>query len=138
MSAEATELETSQPNHGWRVTFAGLGINLALGVLYSWSVISGEIEKAGWGWSNSAADRALPYSVACFVFCLIMVPAGRMQDKLSPKFVATIGGILVGVGGILLGAGIAIAKVAQPGSYRVIGGGIVGEGERLLNHRASL
>lgn len=98
MSEEKTDVGASQVNHGWRVTMAGLGINLALGVLYSWSIISGEIGKAGWSWSDSASARALPYSVACFVFCLIMVPAGRMQDKLSPKIVATIGGILVGVG----------------------------------------
>ncbi len=91
----------SVKNHGKQVVLAGLGINLALGVLYSWSVISGEIAKAGWSWSESAADKALPYSVACFVFCLIMVPAGRMQDKLSPKIVATIGGVLVGAGMIL-------------------------------------
>ena len=90
-------------NRGLQVVLAGVGINLALGVLYSWSVISGEIAKAGWAWSGpeSAAARALPYSVACLVFCLIMVPAGRMQDKLSPKIVATIGGILVGAGMIL-------------------------------------
>ena len=92
---------TAVKNRGWQVTMAGLGINLALGVLYSWSIISGEIAKAGWSWSESASARALPYSVACFVFCLIMVPAGRMQDKLSPKIVATIGGILVGVGMII-------------------------------------
>lgn len=88
-------------NIGWRVVFAGLGINLALGVLYSWSVISGAISKAGWDWSSSAADRSLPYSVACLVFCLIMVPAGRMQDKLSPRIVASIGGLLVGLGMIV-------------------------------------
>ncbi|MEN8255766.1 MAG: OFA family MFS transporter [Verrucomicrobiota bacterium] len=113
--------EETQVNHGWRVTMAGLGINLALGVLYSWSVISGEIAKAGWSWSDSASARALPYSVACFVFCLIMVPAGRMQDKLSPKIVATIGGILVGVGMIL--ASIWDATASNLGY--VIGFGII-------------
>ncbi len=88
-------------NHGWSVTFAGMGINLALGVLYSWSIISGGMDKAGWGWTQS--QKSLPYSIACLVFCLVMVPAGRMQDKLGPKLVATIGGILVGAGMILAG-----------------------------------
>jgi len=82
-------------NRGWQVTFAGLGINLALGVLYSWSVISKGIPE-GWGWSE--ADRSLPYSIACLVFSLIMVPAGRMQDRIGPRFVASIGGLLVGIG----------------------------------------
>jgi OFA family oxalate/formate antiporter-like MFS transporter len=79
------------------VTFAGLGINLALGVLYTWSVFKKNIPEA-WGWK----DLTLwPYAVACLVFCLIMVPAGRMQDKLGPRLVAAIGGILVGAGMII-------------------------------------
>lgn len=121
MSEATVSDEVNEPNHGWRVVFAGLGINLALGILYSWSVISAEIAKTDWGWS--ATERSLPYSVACLVFCLIMVPAGRMQDKLSPRIVASIGGVLVGLGmlaasqfqtvigyvlgfGVLAGAGI--------------------------------
>ena len=85
-------------NHGWRVTFSGMGINLALGILYTWSVISKRIPK-DWGWNED--DKSLPYMIACLVFSLIMVPAGRMQDKISPRFVATVGGILVGIGFIL-------------------------------------
>ncbi|NQV33412.1 MAG: OFA family MFS transporter, partial [Phycisphaeraceae bacterium] len=86
-------------NLGWQVTMAGLGINLALGVLYSWSIISGAIADAGWGWTQT--QQSLPYSVACLVFCLVMVPAGRMQDKLSPRLVASLGGVLVGLGMIM-------------------------------------
>jgi OFA family oxalate/formate antiporter-like MFS transporter len=101
MSTESEAAATSVENHGWRVTFAGLGINLALGVLYSWSVIASGTDKAGWGWSQT--QKSLPYSVACLVFCLIMVPAGRMQDKIGPRVVASIGGVLVGLGMILCG-----------------------------------
>jgi len=85
-------------SHGWRVVFAGMGINLALGILYTWSVISKGI-PADWNWSE--ADKSWPYSVACLVFCLIMVPAGRLQDKFSPRLVASVGGVLVGIGMIL-------------------------------------
>jgi len=89
-------------NHGWVVVFAGVGINLLLGVLYSWSVIGKNIPK-DWGWSE--ADKSLPYAAACFVFSLAMVPAGRMQDLIGPRVVATIGGILMGAGMILAGMG---------------------------------
>lgn len=75
-----------------------MGINLALGILYTWSVISARVPEQ-WGWNED--DKSLPYMVACLVFSLIMVPAGRMQDKISPRFVATIGGILVGIGFIV-------------------------------------
>ena len=126
MSEEIAVSDAEMKNHGWSVTFAGVGINLALGILYTWSVISKGIPES-WGWNES--DKSWPYSVACLVFCLIMVPAGRMQDKISPRFVATIGGILVGIGliiasltssllgfiiafGILAGAGIGFGYAA--------------------------
>ena len=98
MTNPVATLDHSEKNHGWTVTFAGMGINLALGILYTWSVIAGGVPK-DWGWSQS--DKAWPYSIACLVFCLVMVPAGRMQDRLGPRLVATIGGVLVGIGMIL-------------------------------------
>ena len=92
-------------NLGWQVTMAGVGINLALGVLYSWSVIRKPMQKAvdegGWGWSSTAGGW--PYMIACLVFSLLMVPAGRLQDKMGPRLVATIGGLLIGAGMILAG-----------------------------------
>ncbi|NUQ62659.1 MAG: OFA family MFS transporter [Pirellulales bacterium] len=97
MKRDAT-IDHSVRNLGWRVTFAGLGINLALGVLYTWSVISKAI-PAEWGWKE--ADRSWPYAIACLVFSLTMVPAGRLQDKLGPRLVASVGGLLVGLGMIL-------------------------------------
>jgi OFA family oxalate/formate antiporter-like MFS transporter len=95
MANETISAQNPGTNRGWTVTLAGTGINLALGVLYSWSVVSKEIPKE-WGWSE--AERSLPYSVACLVFSLIMVPAGRMQDRIGPRIVASIGGVLVGLG----------------------------------------
>lgn len=89
---------TASINRGWKIAFAGMGINLALGVLYSWSVVSKEIPES-WQWSEAA--KSLPYSVACLVFAFIMVPAGRMQDKIGPRITATVGGLLVGLGMIL-------------------------------------
>ena len=84
--------------HGWRVTFAGMGINLALGILYTWSVISKGIPDE-WGWNET--HKVLPYMFCCLIFSLVMVPAGRMQDKIGPRSVAAIGGILVGIGFII-------------------------------------
>ncbi len=84
------------------MTFAATGIGLALGILYAWSVIRGGIPEA-WGWSN--ADKALPYAVACLVFALTMVPAGRLQDRLGPRGVSTFGGLLAGLGCIVAGLG---------------------------------
>ncbi len=110
--------------NGWRVTLAGTGINLALGILYTWSVLKSAMAKE-WGWN--AASTALPYSVAVLTFAFATVPAGRLQDKFGPKWIASFGGLLVGLGcivaslsgaslagvvvgfGILTGAGIGFA-----------------------------
>jgi len=101
-------------NKGWVVTCAGIGINLALGVLYAWSVIKKAIPSE-WGWSD--ADKALPYSIACIVFAVVMVPAGRLQDRIGPRWVATAGGILTGIGCI-------IASYAVTVLWFVIGFGV--------------
>jgi len=98
MSEEIATSQETIENHGWQVTFAGMGINLALGILYTWSVISKHI-PAEWGWNED--DKSLPYMFACLIFSLIMVPAGWMQDKIGPRVVAGIGGVLVGIGFIL-------------------------------------
>jgi MFS family permease len=85
---------------GWIVTVAGLGLNLALGILYAWSMFSKQlvetVEKGGFGWSKTSAT--LPYTIAIACFALMMVPAGRLQDKLGPRIVATAGGVLTGIG----------------------------------------
>ena len=83
---------------GWTVTLAGIGINLALGVLYTWSVISKNV-PGEWGWSET--DKSLPYAAACVIFSLVMIPAGRLQDRVGPRYVAMAGGLLVGLGMIL-------------------------------------
>jgi nitrate/nitrite transporter NarK len=85
---------------GWLVTFSGTGINLALGVLYTWSVIKAAIPEE-WGWT--AAQKSDPYAIACFVFAIAMIPAGRLQDKIGPRWVATIGGVAVALGCIIAG-----------------------------------
>ncbi len=92
-------MSEKEKNLGWTVTLSGTGINLALGVLYTWSVISKEIQNANWGWTE--AQRSWPYSIACIVFALVMVFAGHMQDKVGPRIVASLGGIFVGIGFLL-------------------------------------
>ena len=110
-------------NHGWRVTFAGMGINLALGILYTWSVISKGI-PAEWGWTE--ADKSLPYAVACLVFCLVMVPAGRMQDKIGPRKVSTLGGLLVGLG--MIAAGFTTSPIGYVITFGILAGAGIGFG----------
>ena len=92
-------IENTQANRGWIVTGAGLGINLALGVLYTWSLFKGAIEKE-FGWQGSQLND--PYALCCLVFAFAMILAGRCQDKFGPRLTASIGGLLVGAGLVLI------------------------------------
>ena len=107
---------------GWLVTFSGMGLNLALGVLYSWSVFGKQftdaVDKGGFGWSKTNA--ALPYTVAIAFFAAMMVPAGRLQDRFGPRIVATIGALLTGLG-------LVVTSFASPGNIlpALIGFGVM-------------
>lgn len=96
-------------HRGWVVAAAGFGINLALGVLYSWSIFAKQL-TADWGWSTGRSS--LPYAVAVAVFALVLVFGGRAQDRLGPRLVATLGGALVGTG--LLLSALATPETAWP------------------------
>ncbi|MFA5866409.1 MAG: OFA family MFS transporter [Actinomycetota bacterium] len=118
-------------NKGWVVVAAGLAINLCLGVLYSWSVIAAYISApkvdpvtgatSATTWGLTAAQASLPYSVALGVFAVVMVFAGRAQDKFGPRIVATIGGALIGLG-------LIIASFTPKGTIAmmVVGFGVLG------------
>jgi MFS family permease len=111
-------------NKGWTVTFAGLGINLALGILYAWSIfksaIEASIKSGGAGAFNwDLAKLNDPYSVCCLVFAFSMILAGRCYDKFGPRITAFIGGLLVGLG---------LIWISQTTSYLswVLGFGVLG------------
>lgn len=86
---------THEFNRGWHVAIAGTGVNLALGILYSWSVIAGYL-RTDFGWT--AMQSQIPYMVACGVFALLMVPGGRLQDRFGPRVVVAIAAVFAGIG----------------------------------------
>ncbi len=99
---------TEIKNKGWTVVSAGLAINLALGVLYAWSIFKGaikaSIEKGGpdaFQWDIASIND--PYAVCCLAFAFSMILAGKCQDKIGPARTALIGGVLVGAGFTLMG-----------------------------------
>lgn len=92
-------------NRGLQVLLAGLGINLALGILYTWSIFKGAISDsiaAGGAFNWNAASVNDPYAVACLAFAAAMILAGKCQDKLGPKVTCAIGGLLVGAGFVMI------------------------------------
>jgi OFA family oxalate/formate antiporter-like MFS transporter len=123
------EAVAKAPGKAWRVVFAGTAINLCLGVLYAWSVwkktlVSVDLagspipDHPGWEFITNA-QAATPFSLCVIIFALLMIPGGRIQDKLGPK----VGAI---TGGLFLAAGCIIAGLMKSYGGLVFGFGVMG------------
>lgn len=121
----------SVPAQAWVTVFAGMSINLCLGILYAWSIWKSALVNvemagqpmtginAGWTYLNNA-QAATPFSLCVIMFALMMIPGGRIQDRLSPKFGATFGGLTLAAGCIL--AGVMKSYIGIILGFGIIGG----------------
>ncbi|KUO42508.1 MAG: hypothetical protein APZ16_04245 [Candidatus Hadarchaeum yellowstonense] len=109
----------------WFVVPCGFAINLTLGVVYAWSVFLKPLMNE-FGWTT--AETSLAFTILLLTFAIVMIPAGRLNDRMGPRKVATAGGLLLGLGfilasftsslpwlyltyGFIAGAGVALAYV---------------------------
>ncbi|AMO58394.1 oxalate:formate antiporter [Endozoicomonas montiporae] len=110
-------------NRAFKILIAAVFINLCVGVLYAWSVISRALVNQ-MGWSN--AEAGLPYTIAVVTFALGVLAAGNLQDRMGPQKLVITGVGMVGLGmlassmattpfallmtfGVLVGTGIGFA-----------------------------
>lgn len=98
---------------------AGVGINLTLGVLYLWSIVSKNL-VAEHGWSNQEAS--IPYTIAILCWSIGSLIAGNLQDRLGPRRFVLSGIAMVGTGLFISGF------TKTPGAMIVTFGLIVGIG----------
>jgi len=126
----STQTIEKVPKQAWITTFSGTAINLCLGILYAWSIwksalvnvdIAGQPMTGineGWIYLTNA-QAATPFSLCVIIFAVLMIPGGRIQDRISPTFGAT-------VGGLLLAAGCIVAGMMKSYTGLIIGFGILG------------
>lgn len=82
----------------WLVVLGALIIQMSLGAVYIYSVFKTPLQQM-FGWDKSQVT--LPAQIILASFALAMIFAGRVQDRIGPRKVATVGGIVLGVGLIL-------------------------------------
>ena len=82
----------------WTVVVGALIVQLILGTVYAFSVFVRPLQ-AEFGWDRATTQWA--FSMALATFAITMIPAGRLQDRIGPRRVATIGGILLGLSFLL-------------------------------------
>ena len=82
----------------WTVVVGALIVQVILGTVYAFSVFVKPLEMEFY-WSRTTTQWA--FSFALLTFALTMIPAGRLQDRIGPRRVASLGGLLLGLSFIL-------------------------------------
>ncbi|HAV10422.1 MAG TPA: MFS transporter [Dehalococcoidia bacterium] len=84
----------------WLFVVFGFLINICLGSAYTWSVFKTSVQQQ---FKVGAFEGGMPYMFILAFFALFMFFGGRVLEKLGPKKIGIIGGIVVGGGWILSG-----------------------------------
>lgn len=108
----------------WTVMLGALLVQVTLGTVYAFSVFVTPLQEE-FGWDRTTTQWAFAMTLATFAF--VMIPAGRLQDRIGPRKVASIGGLLLGVAFIL---GALLVQADRPWAlyltYGLIGGAGIG------------
>jgi len=107
----------------WLIVAGALLIQVCLGAVYIWSVFKAPLMKQ-FGWE--AASTSFTFSITILVFAATTIFAGKIQDKIGPRWVATAGGLLYALGLILASKTTTIAWLYV--TFGVIGGIGIGSG----------
>ncbi len=108
----------------WFVVAGALIIQFSLGAVYIWSVFQTPLLAQFPGWSETQV--ILPAQLVIAVFSCSVILGGFVQDRLGPRLVGSLGGLILGLGLILAGLtgrfSEGQALVWLVGTYAVIGG----------------
>jgi len=85
----------------WLVVIGAIAIQLCLGAIYAWSVFTPYLKVEPYNFSTSQTQWV--FSLGLLTFAVLMVVAGRLQSRVTPRMLASIGGIVLGIGYILGG-----------------------------------
>ncbi|WP_147533490.1 L-lactate MFS transporter [Bacillus marasmi] len=101
----------------WLVVFGAVLIQMNLGAVYAWSLFNQPlIDKFGW----EREEVVVTFSLTISVFAFVTIFAGKLQDRIGPRWVATIGGIILGIGVMLASQATTLFQLYF--FYGVIGG----------------
>jgi OFA family oxalate/formate antiporter-like MFS transporter len=78
------------------VILGAIIVQLCLGSIYAWSFFQTALREGAYTWPSLYTQ--LPFAAGLASFALFMIFAGRWQDRVGPRKVATVGGVLLGIG----------------------------------------
>ncbi len=92
-------MEGGKTFNRWLIVVGALLIQVSLGAIYIYSVFKPGLKARFPDWSNT--DLALPSMLVLLFFGLATIFAGRVQDRIGPRYVAMSGAVLLGLGLLL-------------------------------------
>jgi MFS family permease len=107
----------------WIILIAACFINLCLGSIYAWSVFASSMTdyfNNVLGLNVTSGDMAIVYTIANSVGPITMISGGWFNDRLGPKKVIALGGIMFGGGMIASGFATSIGFLIV--SYGIVAG----------------
>lgn len=87
----------------WVVVIGAIAIQLCLGAIYAWSVFTPKLADPAGAYAFTTVQTQWVFSLGLIVFASVMIIAGRLQAKVSPRTLASVGGLILGGGYILAG-----------------------------------
>jgi len=87
----------------WLVVVGALLVQLCLGAIYAWGAFTKALQDPGGAFAFSATEAQAIFAAGLATFAIVMIMAGRWQDKVGPRKVALAGAVLLGLGYILAG-----------------------------------
>ncbi|MDD5327572.1 MAG: OFA family MFS transporter [Phycisphaerae bacterium] len=87
----------------WLVVVGALLIQLCLGAIYAWGAFTGALQNPEGLFKYTDTQTSWIFSAGLASFALVMILAGRLQDKYGPRIIAVIGGVILGAGYIIAG-----------------------------------
>jgi OFA family oxalate/formate antiporter-like MFS transporter len=108
-------MEEQKTFNRWWIVVGAILVQLCLGAIYAWSVFRKPLEAQ---LGISPTQASLPFSIVLIFFALATVLGGRLQDRLGPRIVAILGGVL-------LAAGMVLASFARDITMLVVAYGVI-------------
>jgi MFS family permease len=122
MTKETKVLGLPAESGRWLFVVLGLIMNVCLGAVYAYSIFLGPVRKA---FTDASAFQAnFPFMVFLAFFSVLMFFGGRVMEKLGPRKIGIVGGIIVGLGWFLSSYATSIWILTL--TYGVIAGSGVG------------
>jgi MFS transporter, OFA family, oxalate/formate antiporter len=109
----------------WIIVIGAIMIQVALGAIYAWSAFTGALQSTAFGFSKTETQAI--FSAGLATFAIFTIIGGRLAKKYSPRIIALLGGVFLGLGYILasfVGANFALKLIL----LGIMGGAGIGLG----------